>query len=109
MGYDIHITRANDWTDSESTPITREEWLEQVAADSSIGPDPENGEDDFLWLAHPIEPWSLWWYRGEVYTKDPDIHTIKKMAGIARLLHARVQGDDREIYDETGVPKESER
>src|SRR5262249_20268559 len=36
MGYDVHITRADDWTEAESTPITLDEWLTYVHSDSEM-------------------------------------------------------------------------
>lgn len=98
MGYDVHITRAEEWTESEAHPITLEEWQALVLDDPELGPDPDNGPTDFLFLAHPDGASSLWWYRGEVYTKDPDRHTIRKMITISEHLGARVQGDDFRVY-----------
>jgi hypothetical protein len=36
MGYDLHITRAADWSDSESNPITFEEWVAYVDMDPEM-------------------------------------------------------------------------
>jgi len=98
MGYDVHITRAQDWIDSERMPIAREEWRALVESDPEITPDPDNGPDDYLFVGHPKEPWPLWWHKGEVYTKNPDKHIMKKMIEIAAVLNANVQGDDGERY-----------
>ena len=38
------------------------------------------------------------WFKGNIYTKNPDEALIGKMVHIARALHATVQGDDGEIY-----------
>ena len=35
MGYELHITRAEEWLDSESTPISQDEWL-RVATDAGL-------------------------------------------------------------------------
>ena len=43
------------------------------------------------------EPW-LDWHDGAIYSKNADPALIDKMVAIARQLHARVQGDDGEIY-----------
>src|SRR5262245_32452886 len=48
MGYDIHITRAENWTDSESAPITLDEWKAFVAAD------PEMRMDNFAEITTPL-------------------------------------------------------
>ena len=36
MGYDVHITRADHWTESERRPIAAEEWLALVERDSEL-------------------------------------------------------------------------
>ena len=36
MGYDVHITRKNDWSDTEGPVITRDEWFEYVGGDASM-------------------------------------------------------------------------
>jgi hypothetical protein len=36
MGYDVHITRAAEWSDSEGTPIALDEWLAYVACDPEM-------------------------------------------------------------------------
>ncbi len=36
MGYDLHITRAENWLDSEAMPISLDEWSAYVAADPEM-------------------------------------------------------------------------
>src|SRR3954471_234560 len=108
MGYDLHITRRSEWTDDDGPQITLDEWKAYVASDDEVRPDDENGPTDFLWAAHPQEPRPLWWDRGEVYTKNPDEVTIRKLVGIAERLSAAVQGDDGEIYREDGTSYQPE-
>lgn len=36
MGYDVHITRAVDWFDSEQTPILFEEWTTYIEHDPEL-------------------------------------------------------------------------
>jgi hypothetical protein len=36
MGYDIHITRTDDWTESENDPITIEEWIAYIDSDPDM-------------------------------------------------------------------------
>jgi hypothetical protein len=103
MGYDLHITRRSQWSDDEGPEITLEEWKAYVESDAEVRPDADNGPTDFLWSAHPQEPWPLWWDRGEVNTKNPDEATIRKLVAIAKRLSATVQGDDGEIYREDGT------
>ena len=35
-GYDLHITRAKDWTESSKTPSTLKEWTEFIKADKEF-------------------------------------------------------------------------
>ena len=74
MGYDLHITRAEDWHDDDGPPITPAEWHALVAADPELTLDPRNGPHCALWSgpsAH-VEPWLDWSEPGEIYTKNPD-------------------------------------
>ncbi len=101
MGYNLYVTRKAYTADDEGPEITLEEWLQYVASDSAITKDPINvGAGDFLWIGHPGKPWPLWWSgrRGDIYTKNPDPPTIRKLIEIARVLGARVLGDDDEVY-----------
>jgi hypothetical protein len=98
LGYDVHLTRKEFWADEEGPEISLAEWQAYVATDAEIQPDPDNsGPDNYLFVSHP-EQWPLWWHSGEVYTKNPDALVIAKLLSIARALHARVLGDDDEIY-----------
>jgi len=36
MGYDVHITRAEDWQEGEAKPITLDEWLAYVNSDPEM-------------------------------------------------------------------------
>jgi hypothetical protein len=101
MGYDLHITRAEDWPQSEQNPITLEEWLAVVEEDPELAP----------WDAYPNSHFALWsgdskhehpwmdWSRGKIYSKNPDAPLIRKMVSIARRLNARVIGQESEVYN----------
>lgn len=99
MGYDLHITRAKDWSQNVESQISAEEWLAYVERDPELSLFPENGPHCTRWAGksqYP-DPW-LNWFRGNVYTKNPDEALIEKMVAIAHELDAQVQGDDGEIY-----------
>jgi hypothetical protein len=84
MGYDLHITRAVNWTDAASSPITPAEW-QRVAK------------------AHPDLTANALSYDGaEITAKNPDESLARTMVRIATSLGAMVQGDDGEIYREDG-------
>ena len=102
MGYDLHISRRKQWTDTGSD-ITAREWLDYVAGDVELKLSPKDGPHWAIWNG-PSElpqPW-IDWDDGQLYSKNPDEPLIRKMCGIARVLDARVQGDDGEFYDDSG-------
>jgi len=101
MGYDVHITRAESWSENGDAPISLEEWERFVDDDPELAPDPENGMPMAVWSAHPggdeVGSW-LSWNNGNITTKNPDEPLLGKMLQIAACLNARVQGDDGEEY-----------
>ncbi|WP_042409939.1 hypothetical protein [Streptacidiphilus carbonis] len=81
MGYDVHITRRENWWDEEGQDISVAEWEAVVAADPGLGAVP------------------LWWNVGRIVSKNPSDAVITRMREVAKALGARVQGDDGEYYD----------
>jgi hypothetical protein len=104
MGYDLHITRAEDWSDPHGPHIALEEWLAVATADPELEAIPENG-DAFFGLSDGADDAAGWfdWFQGNVYTKNPDEQTLAKMLTLASRLEARVQGDDGELYDGSAI------
>jgi hypothetical protein len=115
MGYELHITRAQHWTESESHPITLDEWLRYVASDpemrldnfaeAKVGDDILRYENDGLavWVAysgHGLGGNMAWFdhRREEIIVKNPDREIIGKMQQVAQALGARVMGDEGELY-----------
>ena len=116
MGYDVHITRATRWSDSNDSPITMEEWLEYVRQDPEMrldGP-PEVTTPDGYILRMESEGLGVWtghsgyerdgnvawlhYYKGRISVKNPDDETLKKMKSVAETLAANVIGDEGETY-----------
>ena len=98
VGYDLHITRREYWSDEDGPEISLDEWISYRSHDTELAQDPYNeGPENTIFVAHP-ERWPLWWSRGEIYTKNPDDLVISKIVRIAAALNARVLGDDDEIY-----------
>jgi len=98
MGYDLHITRREEWS-AAGDDISAEEWLDYVRSDPELSLWLENGPHVARWSGkcqHP-DPW-LDWHSGNIYTKNPDAALISKMVQIAHALSAQVVGDDGEIY-----------
>lgn len=79
--------------------ITVPEWLAYVARDPELSLWPENGSYMARWSgkSKDSDAW-LDWFKGNVYTKNPDEALIEKMIHIAHELGATVQGDDGETY-----------
>lgn len=115
MGYDVHITRAQHWTESELHPIPIDEWLGYVASDPEMRLDnfAEAATDGDLlrydndglavWIAftgHGIDGNMAWFdYRqGAIVVKNPGEEILGKMKIIADVLHANLIGDEGEFY-----------
>ena len=112
MGYDLHITRAKDWLESEAQPIGDSDWRTCVAADAelevtgvaeaSAGLRYEN-PGVTVWRGHPSgDPVWFDFREGRVVVKNPDEATIAKAISMAKRLNARVVGDDGEEYETPG-------
>jgi len=108
MGYDLHITRKEHWADENDEPsdISFQEWLDYIEKDKDM----KLSDESFLilkettyfdgeWLTHPLGEIICFSYgERDIFIKNPDEHTIKKMLDIACALNAKVQGDEGEIY-----------
>jgi hypothetical protein len=104
MGYDVHITRAENWADNAGHEITDQEWLEIIRNDPELIPSPENGKYFVVWRGADKYPET--WFNcenGNISTKYPDRATFKKLYQIAQLLNANIQGDDGETYGENEI------
>jgi hypothetical protein len=106
MGYTLHITRKEGWSDDTGPVIDEAEWRRIIEEDPELTLDLDtrcvmtNGE--FIFAAWKTEPGAMGWYHGEITAKNPDEALIAKMVRIAQKLDATVQGDDGEIYREDG-------
>ncbi|RZK15469.1 MAG: hypothetical protein EOO56_22780 [Hymenobacter sp.] len=125
MSYCLHITRkAKGWNDErDPATISREEWLHYLAEDPSLERndylvDPEYGHDEAgdryveglaAWLGHSgkgLNGGYVWFSHDEnrITVTDPDEETLGKTLAVAQALHARVQGDDGEYFDQLDQP-----
>ena len=104
MGYDVHITRAEDWADNEGREIAPDEWLVLVRSDPELILTSENGEYFVIWRGTAKYP-ETWfdWRAGNITTTHPDRATLRKMFQLATALEAKVQGDEGEVYDEESI------
>lgn len=98
MGYDLHITRKDDWSDGDGPVIAETEWRAVIDADSALTLDTDTKHDDWVFAAWRSQAGVLAYHDGEIVAKDPDEPLIWKMVEIAGRLNARVKGDDGEQY-----------
>lgn len=123
MGYDFHITRAAMWFESETNPITLEEWLAYVASDPEMRLDGHasgavQGSDEVLqtddpsmavWAAYSRDgvdqnhAW-MWHCEGRIMAKNADREIAAKMWRIAQHFGGKVVGDEDEMYGADGEP-----
>jgi hypothetical protein len=117
MGYDLHVTRRENWFDEEdSLKISLDKWIQILKEDSEMRLDgfaeamlSEGNifrtESDGLavWLKYSgngIDGNYAWfsYSDGNIVCKNPDDEIIIKMLEISERLNAKVQGDECEIY-----------
>lgn len=107
MGYDLHITRAEEWAESQDHPITRAE------VDALVHKDPElrwvseiratiSGSEETLVIYGDFIEWNrgypFRYWEGALTYKNPDEPAMLKLIQLAGALNARVVGDDGEEY-----------
>ncbi|EDR9797266.1 hypothetical protein CBJ02_004406 [Salmonella enterica subsp. enterica serovar Zongo] len=99
MGWELHIVRTENWFDSASDPISREEWLQLVNDDEELTVDNVNGDSYAIWSGQSehAEPW-LGWDDGRISTTHPDEALYCKMLQVAEKLNAVVVDDDDQKY-----------
>lgn len=101
MGYNVYITRREDWFDhDEDTMIDQDEWADVVDADDEMDWDEENEPLYAVWEGSPDI--RFWYSEGNIETKNPNVKEIRKMFELATRLGAAVQGEGLEMYDENG-------
>ena len=107
MGYDLHITRRENWFDEEGPLITAAEF--EIAVDNdpdlALVPVPDGwlgARDPVAQLAAdavPLQESGLCWRAGRISSKNPSDLVVEAMCRLAKALDARVQGDDGEFYE----------
>jgi len=117
MGYDIHITRKENWFDEDdANEIKLDEWTAYIMSDSEMRLDNQaNSTNDIgegiQYENNGLAVWDSYskngldgnyaWFdfrAGNVTVKNADEEIRNKMIDIARRLGAKVQGDDGETY-----------
>ncbi|MCC5821796.1 MAG: hypothetical protein LAT64_00750 [Phycisphaerales bacterium] len=105
MGYDLHITRKEDWSDEDGPRISRQEWLTLIECDPVLRIDTENCNRTppnvfTVWDDPDAPDGSYWidWTEDDVSARHQGKDFIRKLHEIASKLGAIVQGDDGEVY-----------
>lgn len=123
MGYDLYITRKDDWSDVDGQDITLDDWMGYVHLDRSlqvdgaraaaVDPRVASGAKEpshVLWLDWPDrevglrEAW-IWLERGNLVATDADLRFRQKLFLIAVGLEARLMGENGEVYNSIGEPE----
>lgn len=123
MGYNLYITRKEDWSDEDSSlEISLTEWTSYCQQDDEMRMDnfaearPSDGsyfkiekEGIAVWKKYSLDGLNgnhAWFNHnfGNITVKNPDEEIIKKMISIAEQLAASVQGEEGEVYDESSFP-----
>jgi len=98
MGYDLHLTRREDWS-STGNDISKDEFFAVIRADPEFHFPSEIGDDYVVWHS-PKTGYQSWlhWNEGQIETKNPEKEFVDKLALVAGQLKANLQGDDGELY-----------
>lgn len=114
MGYEVHISRKNDFDNyDEESNITMDEWRAMVDAADDLTWEPAPGAEipgNFeycYWLKHPEQdesnrPW-FQFYGGSVSTKWTDTASLRLMLRMAEALKGRMHGDEGEFYEAADI------
>jgi hypothetical protein len=128
MGYDLHITRQENWFDEDNSKIiSLQEWKHLVANDPEMRLDnfaeaTTTSGDTIRVESDGLSVWTKYsssgldgnyaWFdysNGNIVCKNPDQEIINKMLSIAEQLYAKVQGDEGELYEPTTDEKTTAR
>ncbi|MCD2424928.1 hypothetical protein LQ567_19245 [Niabella pedocola] len=116
MGYELHITRRENWADEDpAAAISLQEWMELVKNDPKMQLDHEataatTSGDAIAVDSEGLSVWTAYsrdgiegnharfsYHAGTIDVKNPDAEIIDKMLAMAMQLRAKVVGDDGEL------------
>lgn len=120
MGYNIYITRREDWFTEDGPEISLQEWTDLVHSDKEMRLDGYaeaatadgdvlrvNDQSMAVWLEysqHGVDgnmAW-IWHHQGNIVAKNPDEEIRRKMWRLAQAVSAKVQGEESELYGADG-------
>ncbi|WP_433318358.1 hypothetical protein ACQP0U_11955 [Micromonospora sp. CA-269861] len=109
MGYEIHISRAEEYYESEGQPITLPEWQSYADGNPALSVGGWLGWDEdrqpiYEYTCADGSPVSLTWFEGAINIKGHfDGDPYREFGTFAEDLQANLQGDDGERYTANGV------
>jgi hypothetical protein len=100
MGYELHITRAENWFESERDPISFDEWVTFAASSQELGTGSAMENPYYGLLSESGQATWLQWSNHQISVggSGADRSLISAIVKIAAQLSAKVQGDDLEWY-----------
>lgn len=100
MGYELHITRAENWVESASAPISFDEWVRFAASSQNLATGGGMENPYYGLLSESGQATWLQWsdHQVSVGGSGADESLIAVIVKVAAQLSARVQGDDHEWY-----------
>jgi hypothetical protein len=123
MGYNVHITRAEEWFDSADSPITLDEWSAYVRGDPelraerSAAASQPDGSGSLEVELSGLCVWTGWsqhgrsdamvcfWHSdGRITSCAIDEEVLSKLHRVAQRLGGRLVGDEDEEYGPDGRP-----
>ncbi|MFI7426662.1 hypothetical protein ACIBPB_06715 [Micromonospora sp. NPDC049836] len=109
MGYELHISRAEEYYDSEEHPIALDEWLSYAESNPALGVGgwlswDEDRQPIYEYACTDGSLVSLTWFEGAIEIKGHfEGEAYHEFGSIAEDLRANLQGDDGERYTASGV------
>ncbi|GGO08317.1 hypothetical protein [Micromonospora parathelypteridis] len=109
MGYELHITRAAEYYDSEEHPIALDEWFSYAENTPALT------VGGWIWWGEDRHPFyvytcadgsvvSMTWFEGAIDVKGHfGGDAYREFGSFAEDLRADLQGDDGERYTASGV------
>ncbi len=109
MGYELHISRAEEYYDSAERPIPLIEWLSYAENNPALGVGGwlgwnEDRQPIYEYTCTDGNLMSLTWFEGAIEIKGHfDGDPYQEFGSIAEDLQAHLHGDDGERYTASGV------
>ncbi|MBY8873275.1 hypothetical protein K7640_15680 [Micromonospora sp. PLK6-60] len=109
MGYELHISRAEEYYDSEEHPVALDEWLSYAESNSTLRVGGWLGWDEdrqpiYEYTCADGSVVSLTWFEGAIEIKGHfDGDAYREFGALAEDLRGNLQGDEGERYTSDGV------